>query len=83
MASDGHIGKIDIQVAWKNQRIGVKSETIDLAKLAFSSAIDSQKLLDDPKVKAKIGSELDVIIRDKPVRAHIVKTPFYQSRYKK
>lgn len=32
---------------------------------------------------AKIGTELDVIIRDKPVRARIVKTPFYQSRYKK
>jgi aminomethyltransferase len=32
---------------------------------------------------AKIGTELDVIIRDKPVRAQVVKTPFYQSRYKK
>lgn len=32
---------------------------------------------------AKIGGELDVIIRGKPVRAQIVKTPFYQTRYKK
>ncbi len=32
---------------------------------------------------AKIGTELDVIVRDKPVRAQVVKTPFYQSRYKK
>lgn len=32
---------------------------------------------------AKIGNELDVVIRDKPVRARIVKTPFYQTRYKK
>jgi aminomethyltransferase len=32
---------------------------------------------------AKAGSELDVIIRDKPVRAKVVKTPFYQTRYKK
>lgn len=31
----------------------------------------------------KIGTELDVIIRGKPVRARIVKTPFYQTRYKK
>jgi aminomethyltransferase len=32
---------------------------------------------------AKIGNELDVIVRGKPVRARIVKTPFYQTRYKK
>jgi aminomethyltransferase len=32
---------------------------------------------------SKMGTELDVIVRDKPVRAQIVKTPFYQSRYKK
>ena len=32
---------------------------------------------------AKIGGELDVLVRDKPVRAKIVKTPFYQTRYKK
>lgn len=32
---------------------------------------------------AKIGNELDVVIRDKPVRAKVVKTPFYQTRYKK
>lgn len=32
---------------------------------------------------AKIGTELDVIVRDKPVHAQVVKTPFYQSRYKK
>jgi aminomethyltransferase len=30
----------------------------------------------------KTGTELDVIIRGKPVRAQVVKTPFYQSRYK-
>ena len=29
------------------------------------------------------GTEFDVIIRDKPVRAVVVKYPFYQSRYKK
>jgi len=32
---------------------------------------------------AKIGNELDVLVRGKPVRAKIVKTPFYQTRYKK
>jgi aminomethyltransferase len=32
---------------------------------------------------AKIGTELDVVIRGKPVRAQVVKTPFYQTRYKK
>jgi aminomethyltransferase len=32
---------------------------------------------------AKIGTELDVIIRGKPIRAQVIKTPFYQSRYKK
>jgi aminomethyltransferase len=32
---------------------------------------------------AKVGTELDVVIRGKPVRAVVVKTPFYQSRYKK
>ena len=32
---------------------------------------------------AKIGCEIDVLIRGKPVRAQIVKTPFYQARYKK
>jgi aminomethyltransferase len=29
------------------------------------------------------GTEFDIIIRDKPVRAVVVKYPFYQSRYKK
>lgn len=32
---------------------------------------------------ARAGTELDVVIRGKPVRARVVKTPFYQSRYKK
>jgi aminomethyltransferase len=32
---------------------------------------------------AKEGSEFDVIIRDKPVRARVVKYPFYKPRYKK
>jgi aminomethyltransferase len=32
---------------------------------------------------AKLGTELDVLIRGKPVQARIVKTPFYQTRYKK
>ncbi len=32
---------------------------------------------------ARLGTELDVIVRNKPVRAVVVKTPFYQSRYKK
>ena len=31
----------------------------------------------------KVGDEVDVIIRGKPVRASVVKTPFYASRYKK
>jgi len=29
------------------------------------------------------GSEFDVIVRDRPVRARVVKTPFYKPRYKK
>ena len=29
------------------------------------------------------GSEFDVMVRDKPVRAKVVKTPFYKPRYKK
>ena len=29
------------------------------------------------------GTEFDIIVRDKPVRAVVVKYPFYQSRYKK
>ncbi len=32
---------------------------------------------------AKTGTELDVVIRGKPVRGVVVKTPFYQTRYKK
>jgi aminomethyltransferase len=31
----------------------------------------------------KAGDEVDVIIRGKPVRASVVKTPFYKARYKK
>ena len=31
----------------------------------------------------KIGAEVDVIIREKPVRASVVKMPFYKARYKK
>jgi len=29
------------------------------------------------------GSEFDVMVRDRPVRARAVKTPFYKPRYKK
>ena len=36
-----------------------------------------------PTALAAEGSEFDVIVRDKPVRAKVVKTPFYKSRYKK
>jgi aminomethyltransferase len=32
---------------------------------------------------ASEGSEFDIIIREKPVRARVVKTPFYKPRYKK
>jgi aminomethyltransferase len=32
---------------------------------------------------AKVGTELDVMVRGKPVRAQVVKTPFYQAKYKK
>ncbi len=36
-----------------------------------------------PTAFSKPGSEFDVIIRNKPVRARVVKIPFYQPRYKK
>ena len=36
-----------------------------------------------PADLAAEGSEFDVIVRDKPVRAKVVKTPFYKPRYKK
>jgi aminomethyltransferase len=36
-----------------------------------------------PTELSREGSEFDVIIRDKPVRAHAVKMPFYKPRYKK
>jgi aminomethyltransferase len=29
------------------------------------------------------GSEFDIMIRNKPVRARAVKIPFYKARYKK
>ncbi|MFM2308215.1 MAG: hypothetical protein RLY87_335 [Chloroflexota bacterium] len=35
------------------------------------------------RASATEGTELDIIVRDKPVRAVVVKYPFYQSRYKK
>ena len=36
-----------------------------------------------PTALAAEGSEFDVIVRDRPVRARVVKTPFYKPRYKK
>jgi aminomethyltransferase len=36
-----------------------------------------------PAELATEGSEFDVIVREKPVRARVVKTPFYKPRYKK
>ncbi len=36
-----------------------------------------------PTELAAEGSEFDVIVRDRPVRARVVKTPFYKTRYKK
>lgn len=35
------------------------------------------------RAHASDGAELDIIVREKPVRAVVVKYPFYQSRYKK
>jgi aminomethyltransferase len=36
-----------------------------------------------PAGLASEGSEFDIIVREKPVRARVVKTPFYKPRYKK
>ncbi|MEP7188085.1 MAG: glycine cleavage system aminomethyltransferase GcvT [Roseiflexaceae bacterium] len=36
-----------------------------------------------PSALVAEGSEFDVIVRDRPVRAKVVKTPFYKPRYKK
>jgi aminomethyltransferase len=36
-----------------------------------------------PTALAADGSEFDIIVRDKPVRAKVVKMPFYKPRYKK
>jgi aminomethyltransferase len=36
-----------------------------------------------PTELAREGSEFDVVVREKPVRARVVKTPFYKPRYKK
>lgn len=36
-----------------------------------------------PAALATEGSELSVVVRDRPVRARVVKTPFYKPRYKK
>jgi aminomethyltransferase len=36
-----------------------------------------------PAELAKEGSEFEIIVREKPVRARVVKTPFYKPRYKK
>jgi aminomethyltransferase len=36
-----------------------------------------------PVALGAIGSEFDVIVRGKPVRAKVVETPFYQPRYKR
>lgn len=35
-----------------------------------------------PYGRHKLGTEIDIMIRDKPRRAQIVKRPFYQSKYK-
>lgn len=35
-----------------------------------------------PRTLAKVGTEVDVMIRDKPRRARVVKRPFYTPRYK-
>ena len=36
-----------------------------------------------PSTLATEGSEFAVLVRDRPVRVHAVKTPFYKPRYKK
>ncbi len=36
-----------------------------------------------PSALASEGNEFDIIVREKPVRARVVKTPFYKPRYKK
>ena len=36
-----------------------------------------------PTALASEGSEFSVVVRDRPVRARVIKTPFYKPRYKK
>lgn len=36
-----------------------------------------------PKALSEEGCEFDVVVREKPVRARVVRTPFYKPRYKK
>ena len=36
-----------------------------------------------PTALSREGSEFDVVVREKPVRAVVTKTPFYKTRYKK
>lgn len=36
-----------------------------------------------PVALAELGTEFDVVIRSKPVKAKVVETPFYQPRYKR
>ena len=36
-----------------------------------------------PAALASEGAEFDVVVRERPVRARVVKTPFYKPRYKK
>jgi aminomethyltransferase len=36
-----------------------------------------------PREFAAVGSEIDVIVRDVPKRAKIIKRPFYTPRYKR
>ena len=35
-----------------------------------------------PRGLTKVGTEIDVVVRDKPRRARIVKRPFYRPQYK-
>lgn len=71
-------------------RSGYPIHTVDGAPAGFvTSGMPSPSLGKNlglgyvPVELAREGSELDVIVRGRPVRARAVKTPFYRPRYKK
>jgi aminomethyltransferase len=75
---------VDKAVAREHYPVAVGGETVGWVTSGMKSPTLDKFLgmAYVPRAHASIGTEIDVIVRDSPKKAVVVKRPFYKPRYK-